>query len=88
MQCREGAGLNGERPGKGGAAGSGRNEEALGASLRGACRRWSHEVPFIAVKVFPVPRRGSCASAPQRVSWRKVESERGGTHVGALDGSA
>lgn len=55
MQCREGAGLNGERPGKGGAAGSGRNEEALGASLRGACRRWSHEVPFIAVKVVSSP---------------------------------
>lgn len=55
MQYREGAGLNGERPGKGGVAGSGRNGKALGASLLGACRRWSLEVPFVAVKVVPNP---------------------------------
>lgn len=61
MQYREGAGLNGERPGKGGAAGSGRNEEALGASLLGACRRWSHEVPVVAVKdVSSPPARVLC----------------------------
>lgn len=80
-QYREGAGLNGEGPGKGGAAGSERNGEALGASLARSL--------LLVVTRSSLRRSKGCSQSPiagpvhlhRRVSWRKVESERGRTHV-------